>query len=398
MRYLNKAFLFSLMSSITMFSMADETLPVQDKTSERMLPNNNKIDLDTLYKKKYDTVQESNTEQKQKIETLQSQIKDYEDVLKNYQSTQAQDSAKSKLTETPIIDKNSNSTQNATTTMVQPPYLENVNLPSPVSKDITDNKNKLNKRFEPQEQIQPAQYFIVSNNYSSNPYKNSNLKTVIPAGSYVKAKVISGAETTTTDLFPVLLQLDYAYQGPNSRVINFKNCLMTAKAKANLSIERVLMQVDKLSCVRENGESIDLAVNGFVSGADSNFGSKGTYISHQDKVVLAALLDGLVKTIGGAGGALSQAQQSQTVATGNTGSAQVATNVAGDIPQFVLGSGISAGAGAFGYATQFFLQQAMQLLPTIGVGSGQDVWVILLDQVTVPSLYTDTNFDNSKPY
>ncbi len=388
MRNLNKFFLIPAMLSVTLFSMADETLPVQDKTSERMLPNNNKIDLDTLYKKKYDSVQESNTEQKQEIQTLQSQIKDYEAVLKSYQSPQNQGDSKQKLTESVVLEKNSNLSQSTSTNIIQPPYLENINFPD----KINTNPNKNQYNF--QENVQPAQYFSVSNNF----YKNSNLKTVIPAGSYVKAKVISGAETTTTDLFPVLLQLDYAYQGPNRRVINFKNCLMTAKAKANLSIERVLMQVDKLSCVRDNGVSIDLAVNGFVSGSDSNFGSKGTYISHQDKVVLAALLDSLVKTIGGTAGALSQAQQSQTVATGNTGSAQVATNVTGNIPQFVLGNGITAGAGAFGYATQFFLQQAMQLLPTIGVGSGQDVWVILLDQVTVPSLYTDTNFDNSKPY
>ena len=214
----------------------------------------------------------------------------------------------------------------------------------------------------------------------------------------MKAKVISGVEATSRDEFPVLLQLDYAYQGPNHRTINFKNCLLTAKATANLSIERVMMQLDKLSCVRENGEAFQIKVNGFVSGADSSFGAKGTYISHQDKVFLAALLDSLVKGAGGVGQALSQSQQNQTVAAGATGSAVTATNVAGSVPTFVAGSALSAAAASGSLVTQFYLNEALKLFPTIGVGSGQDVWAVILDQVSVPALYTDTNYDNSVPY
>ena len=53
---------------------------------------------------------------------------------------------------------------------------------------------------------------------------------------------------------------------------------------------------------------------------------------------------------------------------------------------------------AFSRIAKFYLDQALALLPTIGLSSGQDVWVVLLDQVKVSSLFVDGGYDNSSPY
>jgi len=41
--------------------------------------------------------------------------------------------------------------------------------------------------------------------------------------------------------------------------------------------------------------------------------------------------------------------------------------------------------------TQWYLKQAQNLLPTINVGSGQEVWVIMQDQVDLPKDYFTQN-------
>jgi hypothetical protein len=35
---------------------------------------------------------------------------------------------------------------------------------------------------------------------------------------------------------------------------------------------------------------------------------------------------------------------------------------------------------------QWYLEQAKELLPSIGVGSGQDVFVVMLDSIKVPQI------------
>lgn len=247
--------------------------------------------------------------------------------------------------------------------------------------------------------VKEPQFFTISPlTMSLAGQKGDGLTTVIPAGSYVKAKLLSGAETTTADVFPVLLQLDFAYQGPNRRVINFRNCVMNGRARANMSIERALVQVDKLSCVKENGEAVDVNVNGYVAGSDNNFGVIGTYISHQDKVLLAAVLDSLVKNIGGVGKALAEAQIKQDIAGGGASSGPVQSTNVDDKDKYILGTQIYSTSEAFSRITKFYLDQALALLPTIAITSGQDVWVVLIDQVKVLSLFTDGNYENTVPY
>jgi hypothetical protein len=40
---------------------------------------------------------------------------------------------------------------------------------------------------------------------------------------------------------------------------------------------------------------------------------------------------------------------------------------------------------------QWYLEQAKDLIPSIGVGSGQDVFVIMLDTIEVPALQDEEN-------
>ena len=204
--------------------------------------------------------------------------------------------------------------------------------------------------------------------------------TVLPTGSYVKTRVLTGVEANDKEAYPMLLQADYAFVGPNKSKIDMTGCFFIAKAKGNLSIERVLGEITELSCVRSNGEHFKRSVKGFIAGEDSTFGIAGELISKQGQVLTAAIIANLAK---GAGEAIALKQQEQQIAVGNAGAAATATNVTGSTAAFVGGRAV---ADASTIIAQWYLNYATSLIPSIAVGSGRDVWIVMLENTQVPSL------------
>ncbi len=202
---------------------------------------------------------------------------------------------------------------------------------------------------------------------------------VLPAGSWVRAKLLTGVEANSQYAYEVTLQLDYAFTGPNSVKVDMQGCIMVGDATADLSIERVIIRPRKLSCVRQNGEYVERKVAGFVAGRDSAGGLEGVYSSKQGQVFLAALLASIAS---GAGSAVQMTQIEETV--GGRDNAQVARNFKGDVKTFAAAKGVTDAATMI---TGWYLDRAKALLPTIKAGSGEDVWIILTDSVLVPSLY-----------
>jgi hypothetical protein len=158
---------------------------------------------------------------------------------------------------------------------------------------------------------------------------------------------------------------------------------MVAKAKANLSTERVLGETQDLSCVRQNNEVVTRKAKGYVAGEDSTFGVAGDLISRQGQVLLAAVVASLARS---AGEAVSQAQTTTSIVTGGVGGVASAQNVTGDKLAYYGGRAVTEPAAMI---ANWYLEYAKQLVPSIAVGSGRDVWIVLLDTVRVPELSAD---------
>ena len=200
----------------------------------------------------------------------------------------------------------------------------------------------------------------------------------IPSGSFVKAKLLTGIEAPEGKALPVLLQADYAFVGPNKSRIDLTGCFLIAKSSGNLSIERIEMQVTKISCVSKSGRMFDKPVNGFVADAkDNSFAVMGEVNSKQDRVAAMAFLSSVVE---GVSKSLQQLQTTtQTHATGVTSSF-----ISGKQGKYIAAGGIG---GAASQVTQWYLSHAQNLLPTIHVDSGRDVWLIMQDTVELPNWY-----------
>ncbi|MBM4253413.1 MAG: hypothetical protein FJ146_15700 [Deltaproteobacteria bacterium] len=203
-------------------------------------------------------------------------------------------------------------------------------------------------------------------------------EVVLPAGSYVKAKLLTGVEAPEGRTYPVLLQLDFAHIVPNNKSIDLKGCFVIAKAEGDLSTERVQMQATKLSCVARNGQMFEREINGFVADArDNSFSVTGTVNTKQDRVAamafLAAVVDGIGKSV--------QLAQTSNQTFPNGSQTQI---ISGNQGRYLAAGGAASAASQ---VTQWYLKEAQNLLPTINVGSGQDVWIVLNDTVALPHTY-----------
>ena len=206
----------------------------------------------------------------------------------------------------------------------------------------------------------------------------SDVKTegvVLPSGSYVKAKVLTGVDVPEGKTYPVLMVLDFSYIGPNDHKIDLSGCFMIAKAEGDLSTERVQMQATKMSCVSKKGKMFEREVNGFVADdKDGSFAMKGQVNSKQGRVAAMAFIAGVVDGVGKA------VQASQTTQSTNPlgGGSSMMT---GDAGKYAVAGGASNAAGM---VAQWYLQQAQNLAPTVAIGSGRDVWIVMKDKVNLP--------------
>ena len=216
----------------------------------------------------------------------------------------------------------------------------------------------------------------------SFPVPDSEKKThpeiVLPVGSYVKAKLLTGVEAPEGTPYPVLMQLDFASIIPNHKSLDLHGCFMIAKAQGDLSTERVQMQATKLSCVSRSGRMFERDINGFIAdGKDNSFAVIGTVNTKQDRVAVMAFLSSVVE---GVGRTIQMAQTSEQTSADGT-SRKI---LSGSQGKYIGAGGASDAAGM---VAQWYLKQAQSLLPTINVGSGQDVWVVMNESVELPQEY-----------
>jgi len=212
--------------------------------------------------------------------------------------------------------------------------------------------------------------------------KTKELTVPLPIGSYVKGKLLTGLEARERVPYPVLVQLDFAYILPNHHRLDLSGCFMIVKAIGNLSIERVEMQATKLSCVSQSGKMFEREINGFiVDDKDNSFAVIGSVNSKQQRVAAMAFLSSVVE---GVGQAIQSTQQTQQV-TPLGGSQSVLT---GSEMKSIAGGGASHAATM---VAQWYLKQAQNLSPTINVGSGRDIWIVMQESVDLPNDYFHKN-------
>lgn len=200
--------------------------------------------------------------------------------------------------------------------------------------------------------------------------KNANdSRFYIPSGAFSNAIILEGADASasvtaeTTNTAPMMFKLTGDLHLPaNNRSSKLKGCFVTAGTYGDISSERAIVRLERLSCV-VNGKHIDQAVKGHVAFYGKN-GIKGTPVMRNGKMLGLAFASG---AMGGLGSAVSQ------VGTTTVGIGATSTVGVSDVARQALGGGASTAANKM---ADYYIQRAEQYHPVIPIGSANRVEVV----------------------
>ncbi len=111
--------------------------------------------------------------------------------------------------------------------------------------------------------------------------------TYLPSGTFAKARPLNGTIAPTrgqgsgkpcSNLNGALTD---AAVMPNLYRSGIKRCFVTANATGELASERVLIRLDRLSCIDENGGAVDTKLQGYVSGEDGKTGLRARLVTNR---------------------------------------------------------------------------------------------------------------------
>lgn len=258
-------------------------------------------------------------------------------------------------------------------------------------KKISDLEEKSNQILATIEAVAKQQY--IDENYSlPHPKQHSKKKMIssmqvssiekpkkrttsnyIPAGTFIKAKILGGVDVSTNpeakrNPQPMLLHVTDWANLPSLEKQDISHCRITAHAWGDLSSERAYARTENLSCVKKNGDIIDTKIQAFLVDETSKNGIRGDVVArHEGSMITQAFLS---KFIGSIGGGVADFGN-------NFGSSQEniswkdATKSAGIR---AAGSGIK---GAGDTLERYFVERLNELSPVIQVFADKDVHVVL---------------------
>ncbi len=212
---------------------------------------------------------------------------------------------------------------------------------------------------------------------AANRARHEAERTYLPAGSFARAVVLSGVTAPTggnaaQNPMPLLLEIKDFAQLPNAFRANVKRCFVTANATGDISSERVLVRLDRLSCMNRKGKAVDMRVQGYVTGEDGKAGVRARLVTRSGQAIASALFTG---AISGLGKAVSlSAQSTTTYSSGAVGSTVDNAWAAG------IGEGVD---NAMDRIVNYYLKLADKIFPVLELDSGRTVDIVLAQGLSI---------------
>lgn len=201
-----------------------------------------------------------------------------------------------------------------------------------------------------------------------------------PATFLVTVDMPAGSEDTS-DPLPVLLRIT----GPAKSVLedgapletNLTGCQVNGAATPDLSSERVLIRLQKMTCLRESGEVVETAVEGYVAQF-GKVGVRGRVIRREGAFIKQALLASFV---GGFGDALGA--NTQLAYTPYSGTEDRSLS-----PEELIRGGVGGGLSSASYRiADFLIEQAEDYDSVIELPAGVAVELVFVSGSTVRDVH-----------
>lgn len=196
--------------------------------------------------------------------------------------------------------------------------------------------------------------------------------------SFTRGTLLGGLDAPTggqaqSNPQPVLIRLSDTSVLPNQYRADFQECFVIASGYGDISTERAYMRTGVLSCVREDGQALEVEIEGNVFGEDGKYGVRGKLVSKQGQMLANALLAGVVSGIG-----QGFANANTTYSTSALGS--TATTSGSQAYRAGVGTGVGK---ALDRLAQYYIKLAEQTFPVIEVDAGREIDVVITKGVRI---------------
>jgi conjugal transfer pilus assembly protein TraB len=203
------------------------------------------------------------------------------------------------------------------------------------------------------------------------------VSTFLPV-SFTRGTLLGGLDAPTggqsqANPHPVLIRLSDNAFLPNRFRGEYRDCFVVAAGYGDISSERAYLRTESLSCVRGDGATLEVKIQGSVYGEDGKVGMRGRLVTKQGQMLANALLAGVVSGIG------------QGLSTSST---EYSTSALGTVASASGSDGYRAGVGsgvgrALDRLAQYYIKLAENTFPVIEVDAGREIDVVITKGVRI---------------
>ena len=197
----------------------------------------------------------------------------------------------------------------------------------------------------------------------------------LPAGTIITTVLLSGMDAPTgrsaqTQPLPVLARVKTDANLPNRFRADVRECRIVGSTWGDLSSERAFIRSETMTCIRNDGGTIEVKMKMFATGEDGKVGLRGPVVEKRGAMVGRAALAGF---LGGVATAF-QPQRIPTISTNGGNEAQFQQMNGPGAAQAAAYGGIS---GAADRLADYYIKRADELVPVIEVSAGREATFIV---------------------
>jgi conjugal transfer pilus assembly protein TraB len=222
-----------------------------------------------------------------------------------------------------------------------------------------------------------------------------NVLFEIPAGTVVKAVLVSGADCSVAVQKPtgpnmlLLRPLDNGKLPRNVRVA-LKGSVIIGNAIGDIASERVYVRAERMTLVERSGSFIETEVTAYVSGEDGREGLRGVVVDRSGQIIARAAVASFLEGVSdGVQGALNN-QTIQKLAEASRPSQTIL-----DV-DMLRSSGLQGGSTALNKLAEYYIKRAEQLQPAIQIAAGRVVDIIFTKTVKIGEKDLKKKFDKER--
>lgn len=225
------------------------------------------------------------------------------------------------------------------------------------------------------EKVQPgASSGAPAPNSGSRP---DTISTYLPV-SFTRGILLGGLDAPTggqsqSNPHPVLIRLSDNTVLPNKFRGQYRECFVIAAGYGDIGSERAYLRTENLSCVRDDGSTLEVNIQGSVYGEDGKVGLRGRLVTKQGQMLANALLSGIASGIGQ--GLATSATDYSTSPLGS-----IAHTSGSDAYRSGLGSGVGR---ALDRLAQYYIKLAEQTFPVVEIDAGREIDVVITKGVRI---------------